>query len=243
MVYKKVSVTSMPNFTVEQIHKSQELLSMYGGKTNVFYSLLFERGGRQYIKFGIVYLRPFQVRFFEHLNEFGKVCCILAVQCEYVHNVESEFKKSSFFIDNKADISKSDGFGGKHKEILKLNKNISIDAVKKQIMDIAGDRIISESGSTSDNVVSTNESTISSDTISSVSSSDSDITSSSSDNSISSISDNDNDNDSETSSLLSNRIEQLTLDNQIQQEKIKKLELKIQQTKHAIACILAQKSS
>ena len=130
-------------FTQDQLNNSKNLLTYFGEKTNIFYMFLIYSNGKFYIKFGIVHLRDFKVRFMEHCKEFNteNICCVFAIQCKEVTKLESEFKKTLFYMLNKKEIQKSNG-SGFHTEIFELDSDITSNKIKTEIMKVVGDRII-----------------------------------------------------------------------------------------------------
>jgi len=129
------------SFTRDQINQSKKLITKYGDKSDIFYTMLFNYEQTQYVKFGIVHTRPLQIRYLEHEKEFEKICCVSAIQCKEVSKVESEFKKTSFCLSNKSQVPKSDGVGY-HTEVFQLTENITLDTIKKEIIDTIGDRAL-----------------------------------------------------------------------------------------------------
>ena len=130
-------------FGLEQENLNQELINYYYNKNNIFYAFLFKYHDEIYCKFGLVgELREFKERIKEHKTEFKYISFFNVIQCSNIHKVESEFKETSLYNMNKVKIPKKCGIG-EHIEIIKLNEFITQDVIKEEMINVAGQRILS----------------------------------------------------------------------------------------------------
>ena len=124
-----------------QINNSKQLLSHFGGKTNVLYMLIFYLNEKWYLKFGIVNVRPFFERFNEHFLELGPEICVMdAFQSPDITIIEAEHKSSTFFRQHKTILPKKSGIGN-HTEIYELSETLTYQMIKGEILKVAGERV------------------------------------------------------------------------------------------------------
>lgn len=128
-------------FNKDQINNSNRLIEHFGNKKDVIYMFSFKHSEEWYAKFGIVgELREFHNRVKEHQKEFGDVCFHLVMHCSNIYKIENDFKETALHMINKTKIPKKNG--GFHVEILKLSEIVTTEKIKKEIIKIAGDRIL-----------------------------------------------------------------------------------------------------
>jgi len=135
----EVNNNNLLNFN--QINNSKQLLSHFGGKTNVLYMLIFYLHEKWYLKFGIVNVRPFFERFNEHFLELGPEICVMdAFQSPDITIIEAEHKSSTFFKQHKSILPKKSGVGN-HTEIYELSETLTYQMIQGEILKVAGERV------------------------------------------------------------------------------------------------------
>jgi phage anti-repressor protein len=128
-------------FSQDQIHHSNDLISHFGDKTNIFYAFLFKYTDSLYVKFGITReTRGFYNRIQEHLSEFNEICFFNVLEVSDPNKIESDFKDTSLVSLNREKVPRKNG--GNHNEIIKLSNTVTSHKIKSLMTSIAGDKIL-----------------------------------------------------------------------------------------------------
>jgi hypothetical protein len=100
-------------------------------------------------KIGCAPIRTFELRQKDHksgksglIKNTDEMCYSFVFQMKDPFRVESEFKATKFYQDNKVDIANEKDESKKVTEVFLLNETLTSELVKEQVMNVAADRIL-----------------------------------------------------------------------------------------------------